>query len=689
MPQTYVCRNCGMTYPYEEYQESRFCRECGTYLMHKSKAARFMKRSRKGVKGEAAKKGVLPKNYEVRKEQIEFINEATKALKSNEVFLGSAPCGIGKSLASLLAVLPLLEKNKLIICFRTRNQLHIYLKELKALSRNLSAVSFFAKQDMCPLQKKGNLSYFDFFENCKRLKDNCESSTKPYCTLYWNNIKAKKEAEELALQCARKILSPSEAVKLMSRRGFCAYEALKKILHRVNVFLGTYHYVFDPKIRHTLLKNLGTDLSQTFLIVDEAHNLPSFARELLSDKLTRHTVEMALDETKKFSHDALSSVREYLDVLIEQVFERAQRNLKGEELQQINPQEISDLFLGRSAVSGLEAAETLQEYGEFVKETRLETGSESILSYNHRVGTFMENFLENDGIEHMHLIEKDQKNRIALEVRCFDGRDVTNPVLRTARGCILMSGFLSPPQVYRDLTLSEPNNTWLKEFDSPFPPENRLILVARDVSSEFKRRNSEMLSRWRNYIETISDANQGNVAIFFTSYGLMHKVLPSIKTSRKIIVEQPKTRRSEVIEQMAKSSDNMLLGVMGGKFSEGIDYPNNILTCVVAVGLPYATWNIYQKALITHLEHQFPHSGRTYAYLAPAILRLIQTCGRVHRSINDKGCIVILDGRVTHPSIKQKLPKYFQKETKVADSPIECVEQIENFWMKHLPIQIP
>ncbi len=653
--------------------------------MLESKVGKFLKEIRKDVKSEATRKGILPKNYELRKEQMKFVSEATNALKSHEIFLGSAPCGIGKSLASLLAVLPLLEENKLIICFRTRSQLHIYLKELKALSRNLFAVSFFGKQDMCPLGTKESFSHFDFFEKCKKLRDNCESSTKPFCKFYWNNIKAKKEAEELALECAQRILSPMEAVWLMSRRGFCAYEALKKILHRINVFLGTYHYVFDPKIRNTLLKSLNVDFSQIYLIVDEAHNLPSFARELLSDKLTRHTLEMAFEETEKFKNDTFSSVREYLDMLTEQVFEHGQRNLKSEQLQQISPQEISDLFLARSGVPGLKAAETLQEYGEFVKEKRLESGSESVLSYNHRIGTFIENFLKNDGMAHMHLIEKDQKNRIALEVRCFDGRDVTNPVLRTARGCILMSGFLSPPEVYRDLTLSEPNSICLKEFDSPFPPENRLILVARDVSSEFKRRNSEMLDKWRDYIEAISDANQGNMAVFFTSYGLMHKVLPFIKTNRKMIVELPKTRRNEVIEQMTRSSDNMLLGVMGGKFSEGIDYPNNILTCVVAVGLPYATWNIYQKALITYLEHQFPQSGRTYAYLAPAILRLIQTCGRVHRSVYDKGCITILDGRVTHPSIKQQLPKYFQKEIKAADNPIECVNLIGNFWKEHLP----
>ncbi|MGB8780108.1 MAG: hypothetical protein WCD81_05605, partial [Candidatus Bathyarchaeia archaeon] len=230
MPQTYACRKCGKIYSSEEYENSRFCTECGTYLMSESMASEHFRASRQRVKNNIPKRSMLPENYQIRKEQMEFVQEAVKALKSKEVFVGSAPCGVGKSLASLLAVLPELEENRLMICFRTRSQLHIYLKELRALSSGLSAVSFFSKQDMCPLKTKGDLSYVDFFEECKRLKDSCESSTKPYCKFYMNILRGKKEAEELALDCAQRILAPEETVEIMARRGFCAHEALKRIL---------------------------------------------------------------------------------------------------------------------------------------------------------------------------------------------------------------------------------------------------------------------------------------------------------------------------------------------------------------------------------------------------------------------------------------------------------------------------
>jgi DNA excision repair protein ERCC-2 len=623
--------------------------------------------------------GGLPGNYELRKGQAEFIQEANRAIKNREVFVGSAPCGIGKSIASLLAVLPQLGDNRLMICFRTRSQLHIYLKELKALSGDLCCVSFFSKQDMCPLKIRGDLSYLDFFEECRRLKENCESFTRPYCRFYRSVIEREQEAELLALDCGRRVLAPEESVEFMSRRGFCAHEALKMILPKANVFLGTYHYAFDPGVRESILKSFGPGFSKVFLIVDEAHNLPNFSRELLSDQLIESTVEKALRETETFEHESCETVKEHLKFLMKEVFQRGQATLKTEELRLLNPQEVSDLFLTNRGVSPGEVAGTLKEYGEHVKKKQLESGSTRLSSYNHRIGAFIENFFDADS-KHLHLIMRDRRNRIALSVRSLDGREIVDPVLREARGTILMSGFLSPPTVYRDLMLYHPERTRLKEFDSPFPSENRLILAAGDVSSEFKKRSDQMLHKWKDYVEAISQVNQGNMAVFFTSYGLMHEVTSIIKTNRRKIMEDQDTVRGEVVDRLRSSSHNILYGVMGAKLSEGMDYPNNILKCVVAVGLPLATWNAYEEALIDYLEHQFPGRGRTYAYFAPAILRLVQACGRVHRSSRDKGCIILLDNRVSQPYIKNQLPNYFQKEMVQVNGPPDCAERIERFW---------
>jgi DNA excision repair protein ERCC-2 len=625
----------------------------------------------------------LPRGYEVRKGQIEFIKEATKALLKHEVFLGSAPCGIGKSLASLLSVLPLLGENKLLISFRTRSQLHIFLKELRGLKNSPLTVSLFSKQDMCPLKRKRAGSYFDFLEECRRLKENCETSTKPFCKFYWNMNKRQRQVEELALRCARKILGPKETTIEMAKHGFCAYEALKRILSKVKIFLGTYHYTFNPKVRSSLLKNWGVDISNVYLIVDEAHNIPNFARELLSDRMTQNTIENAIKETGKFEHKNLEIVLDYLNILDDDVFRYVQKDLGNSKLKLLDPEDIAIKFLEWSGTSSGKAAKILHEYGEHVRQVRQELGYDKIFSYTHRVGDFVNNFFQRVGEKYIHLLEKDWGDRIYLGVKSLDGREITDPILRQAKGTIVMSGFLSPPKVYRDLILREKQGVRLKEFDSPFPTDNRLILVASDVSSRFEQRTDQMLTKWADYIEKISLTNEGNMSVFFTSYNLMNSVLSKINIDRTLIVEERKTRQREIMSKLNNSDNNALFGVMGGKFSEGMDYPNNLLTCVVTVGLPYATWDIYQKALISYYEYQFPSNGRNYAYLTPAIFRLVQACGRVHRSAKDKGCIVMLDERLIRPEIRQLLPNYYQKEMQVMKNSINCGDTITKFWKKH------
>ena len=652
--------------------------------MPASKVKKLVKRVREAVKpGDKERRvetGWLPVGYELRKGQMEFIEEASRAAKNGQIFLGNAPCGIGKSLASVLAVLPSLEENRLLITFRTRSQLHIYLKELKVLDIALPTVSLFSKQSMCPLRVGGNLSYSDFFDACKRLKENCEPLQKPYCRFYLKNLRRKKESEALAVDCAQRIVAPDEATKFFVRQGFCAYEALRSVLNKVRIFLGTYHYIFNPQIRRFMLKDFGVGLDKIYLIVDEAHNIPSFARELLSDELTETTLERALRETERFVNDDVGSIRELLELFDEQVFQRARGMLKPHELKRLQPRDIEDLCLERCGISGSDAAKALMEYGEDVKQKREELGHDNLLSYNYRIGEFLEGFLEKSGEKYTHLISRDWEGNVVLEVRSFDGREITAPVLTNTRGSVLMSGSLSPPHIYRDLMLNDPSTATVKEFDSPFPAENRLILGAVDVSSRFELRTQAMFEKWKHYIEAVSRVNEGNVAFFFTSYDMMQSALKLIALNRNLIVEQRRTRRSSVLNVLQKSRDNALFGVMGGKLSEGIDYPDNVLTCVVSVGMPYATWDVYQKGLIDYYNQQFPKEGETYAYLTPAVLRLVQASGRVHRSPEDKGCIVILDERITKPNIRKQLPKYLKQEMTIVKDSAECARKIEEFW---------
>ena len=191
MTRIYVCRKCRKKYTFQEFSQNHFCRECGTYLRPRIVTNINSPRGYLGTKKSIKKNqdSWIPKGYEIRSGQVKFIREATKALKNNGVFVGSAPCGIGKSLASLLTVLPILGEKKLLISYRTRNQLHIFLKEIRGLKKPPLTVSLFSKQDMCPIKNKRGGTYYDFLEECKRLKENCETGNKPNCKYFWKTMR--------------------------------------------------------------------------------------------------------------------------------------------------------------------------------------------------------------------------------------------------------------------------------------------------------------------------------------------------------------------------------------------------------------------------------------------------------------------------------------------------------------------
>jgi DNA excision repair protein ERCC-2 len=667
------CPKCGFTKDKDPGKALEFCPHDGIYLVPlKTYSSRTQEKKtlNADLEGLEFVREWFPGNYEVRDGQLDFARSAHKCLNQGKTFLGSAPCGIGKSLAALLASLPLLESKKILICFRTRSQLHIYLKELKALKRRLSVVSFISKREMCPLKRISSLPYFDFLEACRRLKKNSESRTDPYCRYFRNLTSNMDKAKKAAIGCAMEILSPQKLVERMAKTGFCAYEALKTVLGEVNVFLGTYHYVFNPEIRENLLRSLGVDLSHTVVIVDEAHNLPGFSREQLSDRLTQTTIERASAEVEEFESEDSPIVKQYLEGLEDCILQPSLDRLKRGELKVLSPQSLSHIIEEELGCPGHEITEAILDYGEYVRDLREERGYDRIFSYTHRVGEFLTNFFEKRDRRYLHLIQRDKGDRIVLEVRNMDGRELTDPVLRESGGCVLMSGFLQPLDVYSDLCLYRGGDAVLREFESPFTRENRLIVVAEDVSSRLERRTGEEMGRWAEYVNAVLGVNQGNTAVFFTSYALLHALIPLIETDRDLIVEQRKTKRSRLVERLRRSDENVLLGVLGGKFSEGIDYPGRLLTGVVVVGFPYATWSPYQKALIKYFDEQFPGKGRLYA----------QACGRPIRSSTDRGCIVILDERVAQSKIRRCLPNYFQHEMKLVESPLECEEEIGRFW---------
>ena len=170
-------------------------------------------------------------------------------------------------------------------------------------------------------------------------------------------------------------------------------------------------------------------------------------------------------------------------------------------------------------------------------------------------------------------------------------------------------------------------------------------------------------------VVAIAAGAPGNVAAFFPSYELLQEAEGRVRRARlakKILVEHStwdKARRDGALEalRLARTEGGaVLLGVQGGSLSEGVDYEGNLLQAVVVVGLPLSPPNLEVESLKDYYQRKFGFAkGYDYAYVFPAINKVLQAAGRPIRSERDRAAIVLMEGRLLASRYARCLPLDF------------------------------
>ena len=109
-----------------------------------------------------------------------------------------------------------------------------------------------------------------------------------------------------------------------------------------------------------------------------------------------------------------------------------------------------------------------------------------------------------------------------------------------------------------------------------------------------------------------------------------------------------------------------MFAVCGGKWSEGLDYRGEMLNGAMVIGLPLAPFNRVRKMTIEYFRHKFGTEGEFLCYTLPAINRSLQALGRVLRTPEDRGVLVLGEKRFLEKRVKKALPSWMQEEM------IEC-----------------
>ncbi|MCK5560696.1 MAG: ATP-dependent DNA helicase, partial [Thermoplasmata archaeon] len=605
---------------------------------------------------------------ELRKGQDQLQEDVRDTVANRSHLITHASTGIGKTVAVLAGVLPYaLTKNKTVFFLTSKQSQHkIAIETLRDIRSkyqgSLRVIDIISKQDMCPIKNMKYKSYPVFEAICKSLKKRKQCQYHASCN---NDLKPIISSEIFKTQ-----LHTEELVALCDQYKVCPHMVALDLIPYSNVIVCDYNYLFSPQIQSTLFaENLS--LGQCILIIDEAHNLPDRIRENMSSYLSKWTLDQAKSQLSaaemsdySYLNHVIDLIKDYIKLHVKELVPKSKFNVNHNS-NNIVECNVSKQSLIDFVIAGLKShldyvhlsfealpSLFLLAFKELTSDTPLSEPDNT--DELNRIAEFLQGWLKYDNeIVRVVAVNESDPDKFELSYRFLDPSIISQPIFESVHSSILMSGTLSPTEMYRDILGLDNRRTVLKTYESPFPEKNRLALIVDGVTSLYIQRSRSMYEAIANHIYEIASVIKGNVGVFFTSYKFMKDTLEQLPDIEKVILkekrEMSKSEKEDLITQLAKLQNQqgaILTGVQGGSLSEGVDYADNILNCIIIVGVPLAPPNITTKALQKYLESKFGSTlAYNYAILYPALNKSVQASGRAIRSETDKAALIFMDER--------------------------------------------
>lgn len=585
--------------------------------------------------------------YKPRKYQKEIMKKIMDSIENKRNLIMEAPAGLGKTVSSLVPCISFAYENAmgLIYLTRTNSQQKQAINELRKISEriDLRAVGIQGRRNMCllieemPVAEK-NITNEEVSHICSARRKRSISALKGgekenTCKFFDNFLRMEKKLKE-------RVISAEEILEYGREYEICAYELNKLMARKADVVIAPYIYIFDDFLREKFMAWYSYPPEETILIIDEAHNLPNFCREILSSSISHKTMKLALKEAKEYSIKD-EDVLNLIEVIIK-IFEEIEKNTEFSENNDaiLDENEFEEMIEenGMDIRFMEEVAKKMITYGEIVADFK-ESKNALPRSFIRSAGNFFSQWSMKDE-KWVKVIEK-MENNIKIETYCMDP-SIASSILNSFYCSIHMSGTLQPMEEYKNSIGIEADTI---AYPSPFPPENRKIFYLDDVTTKYYM-EEEMIEKIKNYIEEICNSVNKNTLILFPSYAIMERFLEKKFSLKNIYIERKGERQEKIMGKLRKFKDRggIFMSVMGGKLSEGIDFPSEELEIVIIVGIPYPPPSAKQYALQKYYDKKFG-DGWKYAMEAQAIRKMMQSIGRLIRGENDRGVAIIMDKR--------------------------------------------
>lgn len=561
-----------------------------------------------------------------------------------------APTGIGKTLSTIFPAVQAMGAGKASKVFYltaktiTRTVAEEAFRILRSRGLVFTAVTITAKEKLCPMEKT-----------------ECNPEACPYAKGHFDRV---NEAVFDILHLEQE-MDRETVLRYAEKYRVCPFEFCLDISSWTDGIICDYNYVFDPNVR--LKRYFADGASGDYLfLVDEAHNLVSRAREMYSASVYKEDFL----EVKRIIKGKSPRLERQLD--------RCNKLLLSMKRECGDWQLLEDVTgLAAGIMTAFSYMETfMEEFPEFPER-------ETVLDFYFCLRDFLNVYEELDG--HYRIYEENREDgSFLVRLFCVDPSRLLSRCMDQGASTILFSATLLPVRYYKTL-LSGNQEDYAVYVNSPFPEENRLLMVAEDVSSRYTRRSPSEYRKVADYIRIVTQSRPGNYMVFFPSYqymGEIEEILEEEPLKADLLVQgqgMGEAEKAEFLEEFEKERSHSLAAfcVMGGVFSEGIDLKEERLIGVIVVGTGLPMVCVEQEVLKGYFD-ETEEKGFDFSYQYPGMNKVLQAAGRVIRTPKDRGVILLLDDRFLRRDHLELFPREWERFQVVNRG--NAARCLEDFW---------
>jgi DNA excision repair protein ERCC-2 len=608
--------------------------------------------------------------YPPRPGQEELVAAIHKSQSEGGHLVAEAGTGTGKTITALTAALTTTKADhrRLVYATRTNSQQTQVVREHAALIDSGQdaglLVPFMGRRQYCPLLRSDDRFADGTAEELGRLCRDAKRKAQQQhdtgkavagaCPNYARLLRDGTDPVEALLRGGG--LDGGELAARIEAAGSCPYEALKMLLPKADVVVLPLVFLLDDRLRRAMQQWIGTGLDECHLVVDEAHHLPQAAREEHSPSLTSGSLVRAQKEAEEYADPVLAGshlTTTVLDAMLRALHSLADEFVRDGEDGLVPPGALTEALLGQLRVPSptlARIAADLVSWGENVREDKRSKGRLP-RSYLGAIGGFLQNWLAIQDAPYVHLVTGGDNP--ALELFLLDPAPVLG-WLGEFWSTTHMSGTLAPLQEHAELCGLAPDRTATKRFASPFDPSHLRLAALEGVHRRYEavQRDPTATLRQQEAARQALSHMPGRTGLFFPSHKMLRDYLEEgflHGLGRPQHVERAEMDNAELgrlVDAFRRDPrpGALLLGVLGGRLTEGLDYPGDAMEHMLLFGIPYPRPSARSQALIHHYDAK-SGNGWMVAVHNPVGRTLRQAVGRLIRGPDDRGTALVLDER--------------------------------------------